>query len=110
MTPEQDIIERLKGFSCRGTFEAHVTTTAADAAARERFRALCGGLGVKCVLIELPEGAARSQPMTASYHHGDLAGVLAEAAALTGKVRAAGFEVIRLKLEAGALLPGAPLG
>jgi len=81
--PETDILARLTGHPCRGTFEAHVTVEAADLAARERFGALCAELGVKCVLIELPEGVTRSQPMTASYHRGDMAGVLADGRSMT---------------------------
>jgi hypothetical protein len=102
------MIERLRDNACGGTFEAHVTTEATDPAARERFRTLCRELGVKCVLIELPEGEVRSQPMTASYHSGDLPGVLDEVAALSRAVRAAGFPVKRLKLEAVATNAGVP--
>jgi hypothetical protein len=107
-TPEAEIAERLHGLTCRGTFETHVTVEAEDRAARERFRALCGEWGVKCVLIELPEGTSRSQPMTASYHSGELADVLGEVVGLTRRVRAAGFAVTRLKLEAVATNPGLP--
>jgi hypothetical protein len=109
VTPETDLVARLTAHPCRGTFEAHVTTRAADAAAADRFRGLCGELGVKCVLIELPQGMTRSQPMTASYHRGDLAAaVLSEVVALCRNVRAAGFPVARLKLEAVATNEGIP--
>jgi len=107
--PETDIITRLTGHPCRGTFEAHVTVEAADLGARERFRTLCAELNVKCVLIELPEGVTRSQPMTASYHRGDMASVLAEVTALSRAIRAAGFPIERLKLEAVATNEGIPV-
>src|SRR5947207_2833568 len=106
--PEQLLIDRLRGQSGRGTFEAHVTVTADDLAASERFRALCGELGVKCVLIELPAGVTRSQPMTSTYHRGELAEVVAEVAALARSLRQGGFEVVRLKLEAVVTNEGVP--
>jgi hypothetical protein len=108
LTPERDLIERLRGLSCRGTFEAHVTVEAPDAATRERFRELCAALGAKCVLIELPEGVTRSQPMTATYHRGEVAAVSEEVAALSQAVRDAGFDVTRVKLEAVASNDGLP--
>src|SRR5437870_847820 len=92
---EQDMIERLRGLSGGGTFEAHVTVQADDLAARERFRALCGELGVKCVLIELPEGQTRSQPMTSSYHRGELPAVVEEVAGIARRLREQGFAVSR---------------
>jgi hypothetical protein len=107
-TPEQDIAERLAGRPGRGTFEAHVTVAADSPAERARFRDLCGELGVKCVLIELPEGATRSQPMTSSYHRGELAAAVGDVAALSRRLRDAGFPVTRLKLEAVATNEGVP--
>jgi hypothetical protein len=106
--PEHDMIEHLRGLNCRGTFEAHVTIAADDATTRERFRDLCAQLGAKCVLIELPEGVTRSQPMTATYHRGEVAAVAEEVAALSRTVRDAGFDVTRLKLEAVATNEGLP--
>jgi hypothetical protein len=106
--PEDLMLERLNGRPGAGAFEAHVTVGPLDAAGQDRFRALCGELGVKCVVIELPEGTARSQPMTASYHHGELAGVLAEVSDVARRVRAGGFEVARVKLEAVAGNDGVP--
>jgi len=108
LTPERDMIEHLQGLKCRGTFEAHVTITADDAATRTRFRQLCTQLGAKCVLIELAEGVTRSQPMTATYHRGEVAAVAEEVAALSLAVRDAGFDVTRVKLEAVATNEGLP--
>ncbi len=97
---EQDMIERLRAHTGKGTFEAHVTVEAPDRPARERFRALCAELGVKCVLIELPEGSTRSQPMTSSYHRGELPVVVEEVASVARSLREQGFAATRLKLEA----------
>src|SRR5262245_57911588 len=95
--PEDLMRERLAGRAGSGTCEAHVTVGSLDPAGLDRFGDLCGQLGVKCVVIELPEGATRSQPMTASYHRGELAAAVAEVAALAQGVRAAGFDVVRVK-------------
>jgi hypothetical protein len=106
--PEQDMIARLAGQVGSGTFEAHVTVEASDLVDRERFRAVCEELGVKCVLIELPAGARRSQPMTSTYHRGDLAVVVEEVAELAGALRQRGFAATRVKLEAVITNTGVP--
>jgi hypothetical protein len=106
--PAQDLIDRLAGQAGRGTFEAHLTVDADDLGERERFRAACAALGLKCVLIELPDGVTRSQPMTASYHRGELAGVVAAVAALAGALAGRGFRVVRVKLEAVTTNEGVP--
>jgi hypothetical protein len=104
----QDMIDRLRGLPGSGTFEAHVTVQADDHAGRARFRALCAELGVKCVLIELPQGQTRSQPMTSSYHRGELPAVAKEVAGIARRLREQGFTVSRLKLEALVSNPGVP--
>jgi hypothetical protein len=106
---EQDMVDRLRGLASRGTFEAHVTIEAANLAERARFQAVCQELGVKCVLIELPHGQTRSQPMTSTYHRGDLAAVVEEVAGLSRNLRQRGFTVTRLKLEAVASNTGVPV-
>jgi hypothetical protein len=106
--PEQALRMRLGHASLCGTFESHLTTEAADLPQRQRFQALCRQRGVKCVLIELPAGAVRSQPMTACYHHGAIAAVLDEVTALCQALRAEGFPLTRVKLEAVATNDGVP--
>jgi hypothetical protein len=106
--PEQVLQTCLADSSYRGTFESHLTIEAADLAQRQRFQEVCGQLGVKCVLIELPQGATRSQPMTACHHHGDIARVLGEVDSLCRRLRAAGFALVRVKLEAVAANEGVP--
>jgi hypothetical protein len=106
--PEHDLLARLAGQRGAGTFEAHVTVEADDLRQRERFRAACADLGVKCVLIELPTGVTRSQPMTSTYHRGDLERVSAEVAELTHALRRRGFPPTRVKLEAVITNAGVP--
>ena len=86
----------------RGTFEAHLTV---DTERSAEFEALCGELGVDHVGIELAEGVHRAQPMTASHHRGELADVMVEVEALRAKLVAAGFTVVRTKLEASPRSP-----
>jgi hypothetical protein len=106
--PEQALQTCLAGSSYRGTFESHITIEAADLSQRQRFRDVCQQLGIKCVLIELPQGNTRSQPMTACHHHGDIARVLGEVDSLCRNLRAAGFSLVRVKLEAVAANEGVP--
>src|SRR5215213_8164239 len=97
--PEDVMVRTLAGVAGHGTYEAHVTIDAADDATRERFRARCRELGVKPVLIDLPEGVTPSQPMTSSYHRGTVGEAAAAVAEVVRGVRAAGFAVTRVKLE-----------
>lgn len=88
-----------------GTFEAHVTVADGHGA---RFAEACKVLGVKCVAIELPDGETRSQPMTASFHHGPLLDVQREVVAIAQELVRRGFDVTRTKIEAHGRLLGAP--
>lgn len=89
-----------------GSFEAHLTVEAG--VDRAAFAAWCAGRGLRCVDIELARGDHPSQPMTASVHRGGLDGVLAELRALAADLRAEGFGVTRLKVEALGDHPLAP--
>ena len=86
--------------SYRGTFEAHITVSAVNSAFKEKFHQICQNLNVKCVFIELPLGATRSQPMTASYHHGTLKDVLQQINQIAQNIVNADFEITRIKIEA----------
>lgn len=66
----------------------------------QKFQQLCQQLDIKCVLIVLPMGVTRSQPMTASYHRGTLAQVKAEVHHLADQISKVGFQVVRVKIEA----------
>jgi hypothetical protein len=96
---------RLRALALRGRFEAHLTVDTDDGAA---FDDACRALGVDCVLIALPAGAHRAQPMTASHHEGDLAQVLDEIDALHAALEARGLRIVRAKLEAHVENPGIP--
>jgi hypothetical protein len=95
-----ELAHLLQERSYFGTFEAHITILSADLATRTKFRELCHELAVKCILIELPEGMTRGQPMTASYYHGNLQDVLAQVYGLAQTFANAGFKVTRIKVEA----------
>jgi hypothetical protein len=99
--PYLDLADHLRRRGSGGAFEAHVTVTlpAADDAAM-RFRAACDRLGVKCVMIELPEGEHAAQPMTASVHRGSLREVQDEVHGIARELVGDGFEVTRTKIEA----------
>lgn len=56
-----ELADVLRGRGYGGAFKTHVTVSAGDAVERERFRGACEALGVKCIYIELPVGAVRSQ-------------------------------------------------
>ncbi|MCX5748288.1 MAG: hypothetical protein NT062_38030, partial [Proteobacteria bacterium] len=94
-----DILTARVGAAWRGTFEAHLTV-ATPRARHASFAQLCAQLGVKCILIELAAGVHRAQPMTSTHHRGALADVAAEVLALAARLDAAGFPVVRVKLEA----------
>lgn len=103
--PYLDLAAHLLGRSITGAYEAHVTVAPCDLA---RFRATCDALGVKCVAIELPEGDTRNQPMTASFHRGELRAVQDEALAIGRELVRAGFSVTRTKIELHGRLEAAP--
>jgi hypothetical protein len=100
--------EWLRSFSCTGTFEAHLTVQADSSESRQQFVQTCQQLGIKSVLIELAEGEHASQPMTATFHHGNLQNALMEVESLYAKLWQGGFPVARVKLEAVAMNSGVP--
>jgi len=98
--PYLELADRLRGRRYGGVFEAHVTICTQDRGELERFAELCGVLDLKPIFIELPRGATRFQPMTGSYHHGELPEVQVEVFAIARHLADAGFEVTRVKIEA----------
>lgn len=98
--PFLELADRLRGRRYGGVFEAHVTVRTTDPAELERFATLVGALGAKPIFIALPEGATSFQPMTGSYHHGELPEVQAEVFELARRLTAARFDVTRVKIEA----------
>jgi len=101
-------VARLDRLALRGTFEAHLTVDADRPDVRAGFAALCAELGVDHVGIELPQGEHRAQPMTASYHRGELTEVVREIDALHARLVERGFAVVRVKLEAVLGTDGLP--
>ena len=109
--PYLELGEHLRGRTAPGTFEAHVTVAAGGAAGvpgLEAFRAACAELGVKCIDIELPEGETRVQPMTGSFHRGELLDVQQEVVAIARELVRRGFTVTRTKIEAHGRLDWTP--
>jgi non-canonical purine NTP pyrophosphatase (RdgB/HAM1 family) len=97
--PYLDLADHLRGQGPAGAFEAHVTVRLA-AGETPRFRDACDRLGVKCVLIELPEGEHAAQPMTASVHRCALREAQEEVHGLARALVGEGFRVVRTKIEA----------
>lgn len=106
--PYLDLADHLRGRRTAGSFEAHVTVAPC---AIEPFRAACGDLGVKCIAIELGSSSSPEnlqQPMTASFHRGELRDVQAEALAIGRELVRRGFTVTRTKIEQHGRLEGTP--
>jgi hypothetical protein len=84
-----------------GHFEAHLTALADGPGEAERFAGWCRDRGLKCVRIVLARGHTVDQPM-ATWRRASttLSAVVAEAQRLAGDAVAAGFVVVRAKVEA----------
>jgi inosine/xanthosine triphosphate pyrophosphatase family protein len=98
--PYLELGDHLRGQRFTGTFEAHVTVRLQGAEAMDTFRAACTDLGVKNITIELPQGETPTQPMTASFHRGELRDVQGEVLAISRELVRRGLEVTRTKIEA----------
>jgi non-canonical purine NTP pyrophosphatase (RdgB/HAM1 family) len=94
--PYLELGDVLRGESSAGTFEAHITVGPCDL---ESFRAACAELDVKCISIELSRGETKHQPMTGSFHHGEIVGVHGEVMDLARELAKRGFDVTRTKIE-----------
>jgi len=110
-TPAIDHLLRVSGpraasLGVRGRFHSHITVSVSDGAdALDRLGALCRDRKVKLTVIDLADGAGRTQRdvMTTCYHRRDggdaVAHIVEEMAALGRALTGAGFEVLRFKLE-----------
>ena len=96
----------LRGEKSAGVFETHVTV-GGDADA-DAFTRACRAIGVKCILIDLPEGETIRQPMTGSFHRGSLLDAQREAIAIGQELVRRGFDVVRTKIEQHGRLEDAP--
>ncbi|WP_030660749.1 hypothetical protein [Streptomyces rimosus] len=95
----------------QGAFETHLTVrdTGADgdrAAGLERYAA---ARGLKWVHIVLERGSTPSQPMLTLHGNGPADLMRARSAAEAAELRAAGFEVVRTKIETTPWADGVPV-
>lgn len=88
-------------------FEIHVTVESAEL---DAFRAACAALGVKPIVLDLHlrSGGAVRDVQTSSVFHGDNQGSLAEVRRISDGLAAAGFRVLREKIETVPWHPAAP--
>jgi len=106
--PYLELGDTLRGRTTPATFEAHVTVALSGAADLPAFRAACAEQGVKCIVIELPAGDSPVQPMTASFHRGELLAVQDDVVSIARALVKKGFTVTRTKIEAHGRLLGTP--
>lgn len=88
----------MPGFA--GAFETHVTLGFSRDADEERAREWARRAGVKYTRIVLDRGERPDQPMLTAYGRGTLDTRRAAAGAMVAELRAAGFAVARVKIEA----------
>ena len=91
-----------------GEFETHLTVRLGEVRGIDALMAWAKRRGVKCVHILLARGETASQPMLTRRGRGVLSGELAAAADLASAVEAAGFPVVRTKVEASPWNEGVP--
>ncbi|MFJ9774436.1 hypothetical protein ACIRVF_24905 [Kitasatospora sp. NPDC101157] len=89
----------------RGAFEVHLTV---GPGAAEALAAWADGHGLKFTHILLERGASPSQPMLTLRADGTLAEVAALTDQVGGRLRRAGFTVLRAKIEATPWAEGVP--
>jgi hypothetical protein len=106
--PYLELGDHLRGRTMPGTFEAHVTVALPSTGDLQAFRATCAELGVKCITIELPSGDTPIQPMTGSFHRGELLDVQDEVMRIAQALVRRGLSVTRTKIEAHGRLLGTP--
>ncbi|MFI9205405.1 hypothetical protein [Streptomyces sp. NPDC053048] len=93
----------------RGDFEAHLTVRAdGDPGAVDALARYAAGRGVKFTHILLERGRTPSQPMLTLRRSGDVDEVRAAVEAEGDALRAVGFDVVRVKLEAAPWAEGVP--
>ncbi|MBC9716119.1 hypothetical protein H9Y04_26635 [Streptomyces sp. TRM66268-LWL] len=89
-------------------YEAHVTVRCEDAEAVALFGKWAAREGLKTTHIVLARGRMRSQPMLTLRETGSFAAQLASARAVAGRLRAAGFDPVRIKVESTPWAPEVP--
>lgn len=88
-----------------GDFETHVTVAAGQA---ERLAAFAAEHGLKFLQIELDRGESASQPMLTLHGSGTLTEQLTAVRGWCSRLRAAGIEPVRSKIEATPWSAGVP--
>ncbi|MFC8717527.1 hypothetical protein [Kitasatospora sp. NPDC057198] len=88
-----------------GPYETHLTLAPAEAGELARWAA---AHGLEFTHILLARGRHPSQPMLSWHTEGTLAAQHRRAAAEAGRLRAAGFTPVRVKIEAAPWTPGVP--
>lgn len=94
-----DIFEACGLGVSKHLYEVHLTVGCLDKDQYERFRSLCGEIGLKCIQIDLPAGEFQRHTITGSFHRGTLEKVEADAHSLASTIRTRGFDVSRIKIE-----------
>ncbi|SDK59594.1 hypothetical protein [Streptomyces indicus] len=89
-------------------YEAHVTARCAGAEDVARFEAWAAREGLKATHIVLARGRTPSQPMLTLRESGSFAGQLAAAREVAGRLREAGFDPVRIKVECTPWAPEVP--
>ncbi|WP_295981280.1 hypothetical protein [uncultured Variovorax sp.] len=84
----------------RSRLELHLTCGAMHATQIPSFVEVCEQVGLKPLLVDLPHGEQKQQPMATIWLRGDLADAKAEAMALAQWLAHAGMAVQRVKVEA----------
>jgi hypothetical protein len=97
-------VARVRAF--HGHFETHLTLAAAD---HESAAAWADAHGVKFARIVLDLGDTPDQPMLTVKGHGTLAGQRLAARVWCDRLRAAGFTVVRVKVEASPFNDDVPV-
>jgi hypothetical protein len=92
-----------------GEFESHLTVLIQHPERLTELRKWAEANALKCLHIVLDRGLFASQPMLTRRGRGSLSTELAIARRLTERLNAAGFEVLRIKLEASPENEGIPL-
>lgn len=96
--PDWGYIGVVQSFA--GMFETHLTVRLRLGEGDERLARVAEQLGLKYAKILLDQGVAPEQPMLTYHGPGTLPGQLALARQQAGELRAGGFGVVRVKIEA----------
>lgn len=89
-------------------YETHVTVRCADPDESERLRRWAAAAGLKLTHIVLARGRMRDQPMLTLSGSPSYAGESARAREVTDRLRADGFEPVRVKIESSPWAPEVP--